>query len=142
MSKSLSEYEYPNASIMVDAKEFVVRTAKYTPKELGEILLNIYDDTLSGRWENLEDIEWIVRYYKGTSPRDSIPPSLRKKVKSALCCTVCGSDDRTEIDHIIPVSKGGDSSEENLQLLCFTCNRSKSDQNFNEWLKEEGYINE
>lgn len=33
-----------------------------------------------------------------------------------------------EIDHIIPVSKGGRTEEENLQTLCWRCNRSKSDK--------------
>jgi 5-methylcytosine-specific restriction endonuclease McrA len=30
-----------------------------------------------------------------------------------------------EVDHIIPVSKGGLSEPENLQTLCWRCNRSK-----------------
>lgn len=33
-----------------------------------------------------------------------------------------------EVDHIIPVSKGGLSTEENLQTLCWRCNRSKSNK--------------
>lgn len=33
-----------------------------------------------------------------------------------------------EIDHIIPVSKGGLSTEENLQTLCWRCNRTKSNK--------------
>jgi hypothetical protein len=33
-----------------------------------------------------------------------------------------------EIDHIMPVSKGGLSVEENLQTLCWRCNRSKSNK--------------
>ena len=33
-----------------------------------------------------------------------------------------------EIDHIIPVSKGGLTEESNLQTLCWKCNRSKSDK--------------
>lgn len=33
-----------------------------------------------------------------------------------------------EIDHIIPVSRGGLSVEENLQTLCWRCNRRKSDK--------------
>jgi 5-methylcytosine-specific restriction endonuclease McrA len=34
--------------------------------------------------------------------------------------------DRTiELDHVIPESKGGDSTEENLVVLCGDCNRRK-----------------
>lgn len=33
-----------------------------------------------------------------------------------------------EVDHIIPVSKGGLSTEENLQTLCWRCNRTKSNK--------------
>ncbi|QKE39815.1 MAG: HNH endonuclease [Ferrovum myxofaciens] len=30
-----------------------------------------------------------------------------------------------EIDHIFPWSEGGETIEENLQSLCFDCNRGK-----------------
>ena len=30
-----------------------------------------------------------------------------------------------EVDHILPVSKGGLSEPENLQTLCWRCNRTK-----------------
>ena len=33
-----------------------------------------------------------------------------------------------EVDHIIPVSKGGLSTPENLQTLCWRCNRTKSNK--------------
>lgn len=33
-----------------------------------------------------------------------------------------------EIDHIVPVSRGGLSAEENLQTLCWRCNRTKSNK--------------
>lgn len=33
-----------------------------------------------------------------------------------------------EVDHIIPASKGGLSTEENLQTLCWRCNRTKSNK--------------
>jgi HNH endonuclease len=40
-------------------------------------------------------------------------------------CVYCGATENLEIDHVFPVSKGGNSEPENLQLLCRSCNRSK-----------------
>lgn len=33
-----------------------------------------------------------------------------------------------EVDHIVPVSRGGMSTRENLQTLCWRCNRTKSNK--------------
>lgn len=43
-------------------------------------------------------------------------------------CQSCGSKDHLCIDHILPVSRGGDSSDDNLQTLCMSCNTSKGNK--------------
>jgi hypothetical protein len=40
-------------------------------------------------------------------------------------CKKCGSVENIEYDHVHPVSKGGNSELDNIQLLCRPCNRSK-----------------
>jgi len=40
-------------------------------------------------------------------------------------CARCGSPSNLELDHIIPLSRGGATSVRNLQVLCRSCNRKK-----------------
>ncbi len=40
-------------------------------------------------------------------------------------CVECGSQEKLEFDHLIPVSKGGASTARNIRLLCEKCNREK-----------------
>jgi 5-methylcytosine-specific restriction endonuclease McrA len=43
-------------------------------------------------------------------------------------CVACGKRDQLEVDHIVPVSRGGDREKiSNLQLLCRQCNSAKKD---------------
>ncbi len=41
-------------------------------------------------------------------------------------CARCGSVHNLEFDHIVPVSHGGANTARNIQLLCESCNRRKS----------------
>lgn len=47
-------------------------------------------------------------------------------------CSICGKGKedgvKLEVDHIIPVSRGGKTEMSNLQTLCETCNRGKSNK--------------
>lgn len=59
--------------------------------------------------------------------RGEIPLALRREVfaHDNWMCVYCHSKRRLEIDHIIPISKGGTDDRHNLQTLCRTCNRKK-----------------
>lgn len=47
-------------------------------------------------------------------------------------CACCGTTDRSrvffQVDHIVPMNKGGKSIPENLQILCRKCNGAKGDR--------------
>lgn len=61
--------------------------------------------------------------------RVRIPENVRNEVwrRDQAKCVQCGSVRNLEFDHLIPVSKGGSNTTRNLQLLCESCNRRKSD---------------
>lgn len=52
----------------------------------------------------------------------------RDKFRCQLCGATAKSGSRLEIDHKIPISKGGSSEPSNLWTLCFTCNRGKREK--------------
>jgi len=62
--------------------------------------------------------------------RERISQSVKDRVwnRDGGVCVECGSNTKLEFDHIIPVSKGGSSTYRNIQLLCETCNRKKSNK--------------
>jgi hypothetical protein len=60
--------------------------------------------------------------------RRAIPERVRHEVwrRDEACCVDCGSRERLEFDHIIPVSKGGSNTARNIELRCELCNGYKS----------------
>lgn len=65
------------------------------------------------------------------------PIQFRVLKRENQVCRTCGmpvADDDIHFDHVIPWSKGGPTHESNIQLLCGTCNRKKSDKFEEEFL--------
>jgi hypothetical protein len=56
-----------------------------------------------------------------------VPDNLRALVlvRDGGRCRRCRRSINLEMDHIVPVSKGGKTEESNLQILCRHCNRAK-----------------
>ena len=99
------------------------------------IVFNI--DTLNRFVNYLAD---TVKFRKSIAGQRALMTSkLREKIKQRdnYTCQHCGNSTEREpnllleIDHIIPLSKNGQSTEDNLQTLCWKCNRSKGSKIIN-----------
>ncbi|MEC4986672.1 MAG: HNH endonuclease [Oscillatoria sp. PMC 1068.18] len=65
-------------------------------------------------------------------PRIFIPTVVRKYVfeRDNYCCKSCQKKSYQtilNIDHIVPLAKGGSNDISNLQTLCRSCNQKKKD---------------
>lgn len=61
--------------------------------------------------------------------RERIPADVRHFVwrRDDGRCVRCGAEEDLQFDHVIPYSRGGANSVENIQILCGSCNREKGD---------------
>lgn len=54
-------------------------------------------------------------------------------------CAYCGIRGvALECDHIVPLSRGGPNSDDNLTTACRRCNQSKRDKTVEEWRAQRG----
>jgi 5-methylcytosine-specific restriction endonuclease McrA len=101
---------------------------------------------LKARAEILECSGWLLRAEAFSLPQPivirlntyvAIPRDIhrRKITRRAIfardlwTCQYCGAErDKLTVDHVIPRSKGGDSSWDNIVTCCTPCNRRKGDR--------------
>ncbi|HEN8712322.1 TPA: HNH endonuclease [Pseudomonas putida] len=90
---------------------------------------------------DMDNLEKFIKYIgdklrlrnSAKGQRALMTPQLREKIKQRdnnTCqrCWVSVKEEPNlliEIDHITPISKGGITTEDNLQALCWRCNRTK-----------------
>ena len=117
-----------------DLKKYGVPFSKYPYyRRFGswrKALIAAYDSV--GHEETITEVE------NNTAPKATTPQrsdiSIRKRFlvfkRDEFTCVMCGRSGRgvkLEVDHIIPASKDGTDDFNNLQTLCFECNRGKRD---------------
>lgn len=114
--QSLQRYLYQNCLYKV--------TGPLTHDQKSLLVLEAFDGERR-RFERLQN-----KFSGGVDKKYSrtpIPERTRIEVwrRDGGACAKCGSRERLEYDHIIPVSKGGSNTGRNIELLCESCNRAK-----------------
>ena len=80
----------------------------------------------------------LTRHWKGRPPR-RVWQLMRQVVfaRDGRTCVYCGlRTGRLTCDHVIPVSRGGSSTLDNLVTACLACNLAKATQTPEEWRAE------
>lgn len=94
--------------------------------------VNITSDVLE---DVISDVSnYLTRSEHRRIQRNLMTNDLREAIKKRdhYTCCLCGNSVYNEpnllleVDHIIPVSRGGKTEASNLQTLCWRCNRAKS----------------
>ena len=102
------------------------------------VFLGSYDDAVS----YLERLcgDYDDRQLKKTNKsnakkeKEKLSPSLRYEIlkRDGFVCSICGrgkeDNVKLQVDHIMPVSKNGKTTRENLRALCSDCNIGKSNK--------------
>lgn len=97
------------------------KTHSYSPEEISEIIKRL-NQKRGNYFVNKEIWDAICRVERG-----KVTNKLRFYIynRDHNRCRYCGSTRNLEVDHIIPISKGGKSTPDNLQTLCHKCNVKK-----------------
>jgi 5-methylcytosine-specific restriction endonuclease McrA len=96
-------------------------------RRLASRVVNYHDKRIS-------ESQLIERWEGSRKSRTPIPAALRYQVlrRDGEKCRICGKGAADgvllEVDHIIPVSKGGSNDLNNLRTLCDICNRGRGDK--------------
>ena len=97
------------------------KAAVFEPKEISDLLRLI--NQKDGYFYRVKDIwDALCRVERG-----KVSNRMRFAIfrRDGERCKRCGSRRNLEIDHIVPISKGGKSIYSNLQTLCHRCNVKK-----------------
>ena len=83
----------------------------------------------------------LTRYWKGRPPRQ-VWRLLRQAVfeRDGRVCVYCGKSIGTlTCDHVVPVSRGGSSTLDNLVTACLACNVAKATRTPEEWRAQSSH---
>jgi hypothetical protein len=115
---------------------FMSERAPKNATERDEIILRtkkaVYDEEaeIASIRAAVANMEAAIEFTRSGPRRESIPEDVKLVVwaRDGGVCVRCGSKQNLHFDHIIPVIKGGASSEKNIQILCQVCNLKKADK--------------
>jgi hypothetical protein len=65
---------------------------------------------------------------------------FKHEISRGHSCVYCGSASGIQLDHVIPISKGGPDTADNMVMVCRACNASKGDKDLYHWWVYEKHL--
>ena len=97
-------------------------------KGKAEIIKSDVNELVSGVKKFIKPLIIRLLNYIRTQVRTYRPNRNRIYRRDNFECVYCGSNKNLTLDHVIPKSKGGKNSWENLVTSCFKCNLKKGNK--------------
>ncbi|OGT35282.1 MAG: hypothetical protein A3F11_10150 [Gammaproteobacteria bacterium RIFCSPHIGHO2_12_FULL_37_14] len=117
-------------------KEKIYQTSRdeFLPNEIDEVILRIKLHDIEESQEihalrrKISNLITVIENKSTPNNRKRIPDDVQIAVFSRDNgqCVKCSAQSELHFDHLIPVSKGGSDTVENIQILCRACNQRKS----------------
>lgn len=114
------------------------RIARMTEAEWAEVrdMMAEFFTEADGEWHHKRIDQELAIAVSTTRPSQAEWTSLRRSIlkRDGEVCAYCGGESGPfEIDHVVPISRGGGNAPENLAVACRPCNRSKRNLTLSEW---------
>lgn len=92
--------------------------------------LTEYLGSYEAAFSKVQEMLWAYRPEFVRPLRRPISARMRRRVleRDEFVCVECGATDGLQVDHAVPVSRGGPNAIENLRTLCAPCNLEKKDR--------------
>ena len=80
---------------------------------------------------------------RGGTPLHLSPTQLwRRWCDFDHCCAYCGASGDLEVEHVVPISKGGEHHLGNIVPACHSCNSSKHSKDAHTWYKAQTFYSD
>ena len=117
-----------NKVVTYQDDKFILNSPNFTDEQRKN-LIKICNEKVKKYQEKWGEKIWIHRARSSRVIPGSMRYTVLKNAKNR--CELCGihKDEKAlDVDHIVPINKGGPNVIENMQALCYTCNSQKGDR--------------
>lgn len=123
------KYPYRRSYALINVRQFAVETLGMTAAQVGISMRRLAQRAMLGDSEFVLSHKFVHRFVLRRSQISRrIWTATERRVVLERCgraCVACRASSQLELDHIIPLSRGGADTPNNLQILCRSCNLRK-----------------